>query len=312
MAVSPIYLESLKTYEHYAGSESLFTNALDHFGLRNATGHAPIETLKRKMLKVEIVRNTRILEISITFPDPAKAHALANFIADATIQLANSTIAESNRDLVRGIEQEAQEVRARLQQTEDEWSKLLSTEPIAELESAMEAAGNLRSKLEEYIAASDLEIADNAARLKQAKPGQQAEIQLQSQNAQARSAEMRKQLEDVGRRNTERERLFSIRRAHRDKLESERKARLAELATVETRLREARGEAGYRGERLKIIDRGIVPERPSSPNIPLNLAGALIASLTLSILYVTFEMNCREGRAATPRTVLKIRQAGDD
>ena len=29
--------------------------------------------------------------------------------------------------------------------------------------------------------------------------------------------------------------------------------------------------AGFRGERLKIIDPGIVPERPSSPNLPLNV-----------------------------------------
>ena len=36
MAVSPIYLESLKTYEHYAESDSLFQNALDRFGLRRA------------------------------------------------------------------------------------------------------------------------------------------------------------------------------------------------------------------------------------------------------------------------------------
>src|SRR5213083_31292 len=36
MAVSPIYLESLKTYEHYASSDSLFLKALDHFSLRQS------------------------------------------------------------------------------------------------------------------------------------------------------------------------------------------------------------------------------------------------------------------------------------
>ena len=47
------------------------------------------------------------------------------------------------------------------------------------------------------------------------------------------------------------------------------------------RLREARGDAGYRGERLRIIDPGIVPERPSSPNLPLNLVAALLLGLVL-------------------------------
>src|SRR5687767_12398948 len=38
MAVSPIYLESLKTYEHFAASESLFRKAIDQFDLRATLG----------------------------------------------------------------------------------------------------------------------------------------------------------------------------------------------------------------------------------------------------------------------------------
>jgi uncharacterized protein involved in exopolysaccharide biosynthesis len=69
---------------------------------------------------------------------------------------------------------------------------------------------------------------------------------------------------------------------------------------VENRLREARGDAGYRGERLKIIDPGIVPERPSSPNLPLNLAAALLLGLVLPIVYFTLEMNFLVGQASRP------------
>src|SRR6185503_18273182 len=70
MAVSPIYLESLKTYEHFASSDSLFLKALDQFGLRQSLGARPVEALKRRVLKAGIVRNTRILEVSATLPDP--------------------------------------------------------------------------------------------------------------------------------------------------------------------------------------------------------------------------------------------------
>ena len=55
-----------------------------------------------------------------------------------------------------------------------------------------------------------------------------------------------------------------------------------------------RGDAGYRGERLQIIDPGIVPERPSSPNLPLNLAAALLLGLVLPVLYFTLEMSYQE------------------
>src|SRR5215831_6647285 len=44
MAVSPIYLESLKTYEHFASSDSLFQKAVEHFKLEGGA----IESLKRR------------------------------------------------------------------------------------------------------------------------------------------------------------------------------------------------------------------------------------------------------------------------
>src|SRR4051812_22593036 len=46
MAVSPIYLESLKTYERFAASDSLFQKAAAKFGI---TAH-PIESVKRRVL----------------------------------------------------------------------------------------------------------------------------------------------------------------------------------------------------------------------------------------------------------------------
>jgi uncharacterized protein involved in exopolysaccharide biosynthesis len=71
---------------------------------------------------------------------------------------------------------------------------------------------------------------------------------------------------------------------------------------LETRLRETRGEAGYRGDRLKIIDPGVVPERPSSPNLPLNVAAALLLGLVLPILYLTLALSYQEQRAGGRRT----------
>src|SRR5689334_9581043 len=85
VAVSPIYLESLKTYEQFASSDSLFRTAVDRFGLRALLGNQPIETLKKRVLKAAILRNTRIMEISATLPDPRKAQALAQFVAESTV-----------------------------------------------------------------------------------------------------------------------------------------------------------------------------------------------------------------------------------
>ena len=105
MAVSPIYLESLKTYEHFAASDSLFQKAVQQFGLAGR----PIESLKRRVLKVQLVRNTRILEISATLPDAKKAQALAQFLAESTVEINRASVSESDQDLLRGIEQQARD-----------------------------------------------------------------------------------------------------------------------------------------------------------------------------------------------------------
>ena len=300
MAVSPIYLESLKTYEHFASSDSLFQKAVERFQL----GDGAIESLKRRVLRVQIVRNTRIMEIEATLRDPKKAQALAQYLAEATVDLNRSSVAESDQDLVRGIAEQERDARARLTETEKAWVQVLTNEPTEGLTTAIEQAAEARSKLLDIIHSVELEIADVSERMKQGGPDQ-AELRREDSNAHARLAQLQKQLQETGRVDAERERLLATRQAHRDKLEAERKAEQTQLTAMETRLRETRGESGYRGERLKIIDPGIVPQRPSSPNLPLNVVGALLAGIVLPVLYLTIAMSYQEQRAASRRSALR-------
>jgi len=307
MAVSPIYLESLKTYERFADSDSLFQKAVERFGLEGR----PIESLKRRVLNAQLERNTRILEISVTLPDPNKAHAVAAFLAEATVEMNRAAVSESDQDLLRGIEQQAADFRAQLQQTEAAWAKVVADEPLLGLETATEQAAELRSKIEEQAQSAELELADLAnGERNSADP---AELRKQESNARARLVEMRKQILDLDRRTAEREKLLATRQAHRDRLDAQRKAAQAALTAIEARLRDARGESGYRGERLKIIDPGIVPQRPSSPNLPLNVAAALLAGLVLPILYLTLAMNFQDRRPAPSRgTYRTVAHARDE
>src|SRR5712692_4152258 len=57
-AVSPIYLESLKTYERFASSDQLFAQAVERFELRKTWPKRSLERLKRSVLQVEIPRST--------------------------------------------------------------------------------------------------------------------------------------------------------------------------------------------------------------------------------------------------------------
>jgi uncharacterized protein involved in exopolysaccharide biosynthesis len=300
MAVSPIYLESLKTFEHFATSDSLFQKAIGQFDLRSGLGQGPIESLKKRVLKVDTVRNTRILEIAATLPDARKAQALAQFLAESTVSLNRSMVTESDRDLLRGMEQQEREIRAHLEEIESAWARLLSGEPVTDLQSAMEQTAELRSAVQQQVQSVELEIADAAERLKHASAAEMVEIRKEDGNARARLEQMRRQIQSQDSKNAERERQLATRLAHRDKLEAERKAAQAQLAAMDSRLREARGESGFRGERLKIIDPGIVPERPSSPNIPLNVAAAMLMGLVLPIVFLTLRMSYEERSGPVP------------
>src|SRR5262245_93307 len=147
MAVSPIYLESLKTYELFAASDSLFNRALDRWQLRNILGPGAIESLKRRVLKVEIVRNTRILEISATLPDAQKAQSLASFLAQSTVEMNRSLVAEGDQELVKGIEQQERDIRDRLQAIDGAWARLVSAEPTAGLEASVANLAKLRTEI---------------------------------------------------------------------------------------------------------------------------------------------------------------------
>jgi uncharacterized protein involved in exopolysaccharide biosynthesis len=68
------------------------------------------------------------------------------------------------------------------------------------------------------------------------------------------------------------------------------------LRGVEARLRESRAAAGSRGERLNIIDPGIVPERPSSPNTALNVGAAAFAAFVLAALFILLQATYRTQR----------------
>ena len=282
VAVSPIYLESLRTYEHFATSDSLFEKALDQFGLRSSR---PIESLKKRILKVEIVRNTRILEISATLPDAKKSQAMALFVAQATADLNRSLTAEGDEELTRSTERQVADLRAQLDRLDAEWSHLLATEPIGDLENELENAAMLRSNLQEKIVNADVEAAASA-----------------QSNPHSPAVELRKQVAEIDRQTAAREKLLAERNAHRDKTDVERRQAETALAAAEGRLRDLHATSGYRGERLKIIDPGVVPERPSSPNLPLNIVAALLLGLVLPVLYFTLAMAWEEQRSSSRRT----------
>ena len=290
MAVSPIYMESLRTYEQFASSDTLFSAAIDRFGLRALFPKLAMETVKKRVLEVRILRNTRVLEIEATLPSPVKAQALAQFLAESTVALNRTVATEGNRDLVAGLESQQREGRSTLERMESEWARAVTSEPLYSLKTAIEQDETLRLSLERQRLEAEQEAAGSA--------GRGAPAASMISGVRTRLEQIRRQLAELEKRSAEREKVLLARQTRRDRMELERKAAQSALAAIEARLRDARSDAGYRGDRLRVIDPGVVPERPSSPNIALNVLVAALLGLLLPVGYFTAEMQFREAAAA--------------
>ena len=272
-AVSPIYLESLRSYELFASSDDLFLKAVQRFGLRRDS--TPIDRLKKSMLKVEMPRNTRILEIHATLPDPKTAHALALYIAEETVKLNQAVSRQGDQELAGEAEKQAAEARIRLRDVEQAWNMAAMKDPVDALQAELEGDQALRSALQRDVAESEVLLPESDGRVER----------------------YRRQLESLQRSMAAKQKLLAERTARIDRLTSERTAAQAVAKAAEARLQDVRAALGSRGERLRIIDPGIVPERPSFPNLPLNVGIALFASAVLSALGIALELSYTAQRA---------------
>ena len=228
------------------------------------------------------MRNTRILEISVTLPDAKKAQALAKFLAEATVELNRSGLGKRSGS-VAGYRAAGARTRAR------DWRRSRRLGAAA----VRRAGGRVcRSRLEK---AADIAVQDGRAEAEHGTGDRRrGEREKTAGRPRSRSSQGNATRARAWRRCASRCRSWTGAGAEREKLLATapgasrpvgRRAQggQAALAAMEARLREARGETGFRGERLKIIDPGIVPERPSSPNLPLNVAAALLLGLVLPI-----------------------------
>jgi uncharacterized protein involved in exopolysaccharide biosynthesis len=309
VAVSPIYLESLRTYEHFALSDALFERALAKFDLRKTRPGRPLESWKKGVLRVEIPRTTKILEIRVTLPDPRKAHAMARFLADETVKLNQTVNVEGDEELRRGQERELEEAKQVRDRARTEYLELMRAAPVEAIESAVQSLQSRRFAVERDLLNEETLLAELEGREKSDEPAARGDA-LPVRMRVAHLREERKRIEGEIAKSAS---LLSQRTAQLDQARG--RLRLAETAydALETKVRESRSAAGHRGERLRLIDPGVAPERPSAPNLPLNVMAALLASVTLALLYITFEFGLQ--RRSAPAVTIPLRVAnrrGDD
>jgi uncharacterized protein involved in exopolysaccharide biosynthesis len=291
-AVSPVYLESLKTYEHFASSDTLFRQALQHLKLRSANDGEPMESLKKRVLRVSKPRDTKILEISVTWRDPVQAQALAEYIARQTVGLNKMLDDRSQHDLTAQSGLFLDAAADRVNKAEKARLQFVTDNPMSALQDEIAAALKLKSQIQSDLSYAKSELAGYQAqekarladRTSSSSPSTLSEGIVSSR---AHIDFLEQEQKDVDQQIAKNSGVLEKRKQQHDLLETELRAARAQYEMASTKNSDILSSAAFRGERLQIVDPGVTPQRPSSPNVPLNLAIGLLASMLGWFLYAS-------------------------
>jgi capsular polysaccharide biosynthesis protein len=290
-AVSTVYLESLKTYERMASSDTLFEHALDELHIRQRYPGVSTETLKRRILEVSKPTSTTILDISATVSDAKSAQALAQYIAERTVALHESLGRQTDEELSKEPRQIFEAARARREAAEKAKDQFIRATPVEALDREVLVTGELKLDVGKELARARAELANYLGQQQAPQPSEAGE--RQSGWTQFEITATRTKIQDLENQDRELQQALTAKgslledlRRKRDALDAELKSARADEDAENTKLSDVISSSAARGVRLKILDPGILPRRPSFPNPPLNLAVAFVLSLFASIGYV--------------------------
>ncbi len=316
MAVSPVYLESLRTYEHLAAGDELFERAITKFDLRRHLGEEPFEKLKQRSLRVSMPRNTKVLEIAVTLPDARRAHEVAGFLADETIRLSRGDPAAGEDSAVTNARRAAADAERDLAAAEAALRRAEGQAPTpASLAADLLRLRDQRTEVDRLALSAALSVAEQEDRLRElaaAGPDREwdaAQVRSRLSSTEARAARLKRQIAEMDSESATRQRQLAERRASIESLTASVKSARAAVELERRRLRDLQSMNDLRGERIMLLDPGVVPERPSSPDLLLNAVAAAGLSLVACLCWISVEFALQSQKPAVlralPRAVAK-------
>ena len=157
----------------------------------------------------------------------------------------------------------------------------------------------MREEVDRLTLSADLTMAERSGMVE---PADKEKLR----SARSRAERLRRETDDLDKQIAARQRTLAGRIVQAERLDAEFEAAWAAHDQLEKRLRELQATIGYRGERLNLVDPGVPPERPSFPNIPLNLMVAAALGLIVSLFYLTVEYSLESHKAEALRKSLRV------
>ena len=291
-AISPVYLESLKTYELLATGDTLFARALDRFKLREPGSSQSIEALKARVLKASKPRDTKMLQISVTLEKPETAQAVAQFLAEETVKLGSTVTREEGRDVIEEAQRQAETARAKFEEAQAAWSKANRDQTVESIRGEVDAMVELLYRLRRSLAGAEASAAGYESRAKSAGE-QRAAAAVEAASLRARAEQIARQARELEQAMDAKNKLLAERTARLDDLKERLKYAQTPWEAAARRVQDLRSSLGSSGERLRIVDPGVIPERPSEPKTLLHAVIAVGLALLGSIVYLSLAFGAR-------------------
>ncbi len=301
-AVSPVYLESLKTYERFAASDTAIATALRESGLQKKFEGVSIDAIKRSVLKVSRPISTKIVEISATLDNPNDAQKLAQHLAEQSVALNRKLDNESSEDLLVEARRALEHAENRLRTAERNRDRVILAEGVEVLQNEVTDTNALRLSIEEELGKTRAALADAEADAKitqgSGEPAERTLFTAREVDAmRARVASLEAQASTLTKRSADAATVLESRRQRREPLDNELRLARADDELATNKLADVQSSSAYRAERLEIMDPGVIPQHPSSPNILLNVMLAGLVSLVLSLGYLALKFGYARARS---------------
>src|SRR5215831_5544286 len=103
-----VYYELLRTYETFIYNDFLIQKVIENFGLQKPPYHLNVDQFKRRgILQVALQKNTRLLEVTVEFPDARLAADIATFFGASAVTFNEDMNARDNQRALVFFREEA-------------------------------------------------------------------------------------------------------------------------------------------------------------------------------------------------------------
>jgi len=325
-----VYYELLRSYETLINNDYLVSKTIQKFELQKPPYELSVDSFRRRgVLQVELSKNTRLLEVTVEFPNARLAAEICNYFVNQAVAFneeLNSRDAEKARLFLKEQLDHAGQSMELAQKRLLEFNQSSTVEGLRESVRSLLAA---KSGNETELAALQLELTRNAAKRESlaASSGTSGDpesavrfriVEMQSEIAGIKASveALRKVLETNKQALARLEREKALKENTQQQLLDEYDLARENYDTLSKKYQDASINVGARSTDLKMITPAVVPERPFKPRIVLNIILAagfgLLLSVGLSFLLHNLETPkvMREVEFPVEEKIVEVRRQG--